>query len=59
MGKTKKILGHTVTLLNVSTHTNVMIDGKLYATYPDAFSSNEIYRDVKFYLLRSKNNGEI
>ena len=62
MGKTKKILGHTVTLLKMGTHINTMIDGKLYAVYPDAFGTKEIFNDVRNYIQNKESqikNGQI
>lgn len=50
MGKTKKIMGHNVLLLKQGTNFNVLIDGNLYAVYPDAFGPKEIFNDVRNYI---------
>lgn len=59
---TKTILKRKVTLLKYGTNYNVLIDGKLYAVYPDAFGPKEIFNDVRNYIQnkeREINNGQI
>lgn len=47
---TKTILKRKVTLLKYGTNYNVLIDGNLYAVYPDAFGPKEIFNDVRNYI---------
>ena len=47
---TKTILKRKVTILKYGTNYNVLIDGQLYAVYPDAFSEKEILNDVRHYI---------
>ena len=47
---TKTILKRKVTILKYGTNYNVLIDGQLYAVYPDAFGTKEIFNDVRNFI---------
>lgn len=59
---TKTILKRKVSLLKYGTNYNVLIDGNLYAVYPDAFGPKEIFNDVRNFIQNKENqikNGQI